>query len=197
MKDWNGGRNSVFTTLGASNHTDKEREVNDYYATDPKAVDALVGAYELPKKIWEPACGAGHLVGRLLELGYDVEATDLIDRGCGEGGVNFLCEMDAHDCDCILTNPPYKYATEFVVRALELLPEGGVCAMFVKTTFLESEKRWNAIWSKNPPRYVFQFIKRILCAMNGDFDAYTSSAASYCWMVWEKGWKGDTVIRWV
>ena len=26
MKDWNGNKNSVFKTLGASNHTDKERE---------------------------------------------------------------------------------------------------------------------------------------------------------------------------
>ena len=33
-KDWTGNYNSIFKTLGASNHTDKEREVNDYYATD-------------------------------------------------------------------------------------------------------------------------------------------------------------------
>lgn len=33
---------SIFTTLGASNHTEKEREINDYYATDPIAVDALL-----------------------------------------------------------------------------------------------------------------------------------------------------------
>lgn len=28
--DWTGNSNSIYTTLGASNHTDKERETNDY-----------------------------------------------------------------------------------------------------------------------------------------------------------------------
>lgn len=41
-KDWTGNGKSIFTTLGASNHTDKEREINDYYATDPIAIDALL-----------------------------------------------------------------------------------------------------------------------------------------------------------
>lgn len=41
-KDWTGNAKSIYTTLGASNHTDKEREFNDYYATDPIAVDALL-----------------------------------------------------------------------------------------------------------------------------------------------------------
>ena len=32
--DWTGNLNSIYKTLGASNHTDKEREENDFYATD-------------------------------------------------------------------------------------------------------------------------------------------------------------------
>lgn len=42
MKDWIGNQKSIFATLGASNHTDKEREKNDYYATSPIAIDALI-----------------------------------------------------------------------------------------------------------------------------------------------------------
>ena len=41
-KDWTGNGKSIFPTLGASNHTEKEREINDYYATAPIAVDALI-----------------------------------------------------------------------------------------------------------------------------------------------------------
>ena len=40
--DWIGDKNSVFKTLGATNHTTKERENNDYYATDPIAIDSLI-----------------------------------------------------------------------------------------------------------------------------------------------------------
>ena len=45
MKDWTGNGNSIFKTLGASNHTDKERESQDYYATDPIAIDKLAAVY--------------------------------------------------------------------------------------------------------------------------------------------------------
>lgn len=41
-KDWNGNSNSIFKTLGASNHTEKDREENDFYATDPIAIDVLI-----------------------------------------------------------------------------------------------------------------------------------------------------------
>ena len=105
-KDWTGNGKSIFTTLGASNHTEKEREINDYYATDPIAVDALLqGGAELNHKIWECSAGQGHLSERLIELAYEVHSTDLIDRGYGEGGIDFLQTTEMWDGD-ILTNPP-------------------------------------------------------------------------------------------
>ena len=33
--DWSGNARAIYTTLGASNHTEKERAGNDFYATDP------------------------------------------------------------------------------------------------------------------------------------------------------------------
>lgn len=32
----------VFVTIGANNHTNEIREKDDYYATDPKAIDLLL-----------------------------------------------------------------------------------------------------------------------------------------------------------
>lgn len=89
MKDWTGNRKSTFVTLGASNHTDKERESNDFYATDPIAIDKLVKVMQLPYKIWECACGTGCLSDRLKDFGHDVVSTDLVDRDYG-GGKQFL-----------------------------------------------------------------------------------------------------------
>lgn len=157
MKDWTGNKKSTFVTLGASNHTDKEREKNDFYATQPEAINKLVGAIRnmLPKKVWECACGTGCLSDRLKDFGYDVVSSDLIDRGYGDIA-DFLktTEMPT-DCNCIITNPPYKYATEFVKHSLELLKKGGLCAMFLKTTFLEGQKRYDEIFSTTPPHLRF------------------------------------------
>lgn len=201
MNDWTYNTRNVFITLGATNHTEKERHNEDFYATEPIAIDGLKKVFEIPHNVWECACGEGHLSKRLEELGHKVESTDLIDRGFGIGGVDFLkCEKRTPECECILTNPPYKYATEFVIHALDLLPIGGYCIMFLKTTFLEGQKRYNSLFSKNPPKYVFPFVKRVQCAKNADFEGMKNgggSAVSFSWFVWEKGYKGDTIVKWI
>ena len=61
MKDWIGNKKSTFVQLGASNHSEKEREENDFYATDPKALEIFLDkleedGIELHNKILEPAC---------------------------------------------------------------------------------------------------------------------------------------------
>ena len=151
-KDWTGNGNSVFKTLGASNHTKEEREVNDYYATSPTAIDLLKKKVELPKQILEPACGAGHLSVRMEELGHEVKSYDLIDRGYGEVQDFFSMTEPPFEGDfAIVTNPPYKYATEFVQHSLVLVPEGSMVCLFLKTTFAESKGRYSKIFRNYPP----------------------------------------------
>lgn len=203
-KDWSGNKKSTYITLGASNHTDKEREQNDFYATDPVAIDGLNSIWDIPQNIWECSCGEGHLSKRLQELGHNVYSTDLINRdfqveAMGESDFLKTTELP-ENCECILTNPPYNKATEFVIHALDLLPQGGYCAMFLKTTFLEGKKRYNLLFSKTPPKYIFQFVSRVLCAKNADFEGMIAgggSAVSYAWFIFEKGYKGDTIIKWI
>lgn len=79
----------------------------------------------------------------LIEHGYEVISTDLIDRGFGNGWVDFLtCNTSFMDIPYdIITNPPYKYSTEFAEKALELVADGRKVAMFLKLTFMESKKR--------------------------------------------------------
>lgn len=198
-KDWTGNRKSIYSTLGASNHTDKEREKNDFYATDPIAIDALLrGGVILNHKIWECAAGQGHLSKRLIEYGYEVKSTDLIDRGYGDGGIDFLNITEKWDGD-ILTNPPYKYAREFIEHAMELIPDGRKVFMFLKLQFLEGKGR-AALFEKYPPKTVFVSRSRILCAKNGLFDemrAAGGSAVAYAWYEFEKGYKGPSVIKWI
>lgn len=202
-KDWTGNGGSIFTTLGASNHTDKEREQHDFYATSPKAIDSLAGRhYNLPSHVWECACGRGDLSERLQYYGVEVTSTDLIYRGYGKGGVDFLeaKELPSPAIDGILTNPPYKYALAFVLHALELLQNGQQCIMFLKTTFLEGKERRKRLYSLYPPKVIYQFSERVLCAKNAEFERMKrggGSAVAYAWFVWEKGYKGDTIIKWI
>lgn len=188
--------------IGASNHFSEERGENDYYATDPIAIDKLLSVEKPNERIWEPACGGGHLAERLKEKGYRVRSTDIVDRGYCDEIVDFL--SDSHETiDLtydILTNPPYKQATEFVIKALEVLPARCKCYMFLKLTFLESEKRYKQIFKDNPPIRIHVFSKRVACAKNGDFSRVKESGGSvtaYAWFVWEKGYKGTTTVDWI
>lgn len=200
-QDWTGNKNSVWKTLGASNHTDKEREQHDFYATESRAIDLLVSKVDLPKQILEPACGAGHLSIRLEELGHDVYSSDLIDRGYGETQDFFAMTEPPFEGDfAIVTNPPYKYATPFIKHALELVPQGSLVCMFLKTTFAESKGRYKELFVTTPPHRVLQCVERVLCAKNGDFETMRrngGSAAAYAWWTWIKGFKGQTTLDWL
>lgn len=149
--DWTGNRVSIFKTMGASNHSDADRQSDDFYATDPAVLDNLSRKYTIPHVVMEPACGEGHLSRWLEEHGHKVYSSDLMDRGYGEQQNFFEMMTVPDDCECILTNPPYKYATEFVLHALEMLRPGGQVVMFLKTTFLETERRYNEIFKNTPP----------------------------------------------
>lgn len=204
MKDWSGNKKSTFVGLGASNHSEKERQDNDYYATDPKALEIFLDKIEadgikLHKKILEPACGEGHLSKVLENKGYEVLSTDLVDRGYGIGGIDFLkenaFEVNGFEAD-IITNPPYKYAQEFVEHSLNMQKDGYYTIMFLKIQFLEGQKR-KEMFKKYPPKYVYINSARQLCAMNGEFEKYSATALCYCWYIWEKGFVGEPTIRWI
>lgn len=199
-KDWIGNSKSVYTTLGANNHSEDEREQYDYYATDPIAIDILIndGKSEINHNVWECACEEGHLAKRLSDYGYNVTATDLIDREFGIGGVNFLETNTIFNGD-IVTNPPYKHAVKFIEHALDIIPTGNKVFMFLKLQFLEGKSR-KELFKKYPPKFVYVSSSRILCAKNGDFKAAKkngASAVAYAWYEWEKGYTGDTIIKWV
>jgi hypothetical protein len=195
MKDWTGNKTSVSSTLGASNLSAGERADYDYYATPSRALDAII-PYLNNNKIWECACGEGSLSSRLKENGFEVRESDLIIRNYPCEQLDFLMCFDKWDGD-ILTNPPFAFAKEFVEHSLMLIGEGQKVFMFLRVQFLESQKR-RYLFDASPPKYMLVYSKRNpQCAKNGDFSKPTGNASMYCWFVWEKGFKGDTIIKWI
>lgn len=188
MADWVGNASFRNCNLRSSN-----AEPNDYYATEPRATELLLELEEFCHNVWEPACGEGHISKVLETRGYEVLSTDLIGRGYGLGDVDFLeAEADGSAFD-IITNPPYKYAKEFVEKALELVPVGNKVAMFLKLTFLEGKAR-RELFRNNPPLRVYVASARLRCGKNGVFEG--SSMAAYAWFIWQKGHQGPCELRW-
>lgn len=193
----NVGAHNVYATLGATNHGKFDRQLDDYYATDPKALELLLQKEDFAHNIWECACGEGHLSKVLEEHGYSVHSSDLVDRGFGHGGVNFLQYDEVYNGD-IITNPPYKFAKEFVEKAIETVTDGHKVCMLLKLQFLEGKAR-RELFEKYPPKYIYVASGRINCCKNGDFSKgqrENNSALAYAWFIWEKGYHGEPVVRW-
>lgn len=194
----NSNKQSIFKMLGASNHTEKERQKEDYYATDPIAVELLLDLETFNKDVWECACGERHLSNVLEKRGFNVRSSDIIKRCDDIEEYDFLKKENIEWNGDIITNPPYKYAEEFVYKALQIIPTGNKVAMFLRLQFLEGKKR-KQLFTNFPPTKVLVSSSRIICAKNADFEKMKQgggSAVAYAWIIWEKGFQGDPIIKW-
>ena len=187
---------NIFKQIGASNHTDKERQKYDYYATEPKAMELLLRQETFSENVWECACGEKHLSKVLEANGYSVRSSDIIDR-CGNEVFDFLDMNNTHWDGDIITNPPFRRAEEFIEKALSIIPDWSKVAMFLKIQFLEGKGR-RELFNYAPPYRIYVFSSRIKCVINGDFDKMEhNSAVAYAWFIWKKGYRGRPEIVWI
>ena len=179
----------------STNNRRKDSEINDFYATDPRAAQDLLDVEEFSDTVWECAVGKGHIANVLKDNGYKVIATDLIDRGYPDTEEKNFFDYKENDKD-IITNPPFKLAQKFLEHAQEISSNGTRIAFFLKLTWLEGKAR-GKMFKKYPPKYIYVFSSRRGCARGGDFDKYSSSAVAYCWYIWEVGEHTEPIIRWI
>lgn len=179
---------------GLNRKEGEERQPDDFYATEPGAIPPLLKVLGAEweqggKRIYECACGKGHLSNMLELYGHQVTSTDLVDRGYGVGGVDFLQFnlYETMEFDAVITNPPFKHALQFIEKSLKIAP---IVCMFLRIGFIESERR-DKFFRENPPRYVAVFRKRARTSKDGKFPEGESSATCYAWFIWERGYKGN------
>lgn len=189
----NSDTRKVFSTLGASNHSTTERHPEDLYCTHPDAVKELLKIEHFGKDtpIWECCDGLGHISDTLIAAGYDVMRSDLYTRGRDIEQIDFLGHQERWDGH-IITNPPYREASRFVKHAIERVSAGHKVAMWLRILYLESAER-KRLFAQYPPIRVWISSRRIPCGKEGVFGA---SAQGFAWYIWEKGFQGETTLKW-
>ena len=173
---------------------------DDCYETPAVATNALMAVETLPEIIWEPACGPGAIVEVLRTMGKTVIATDLVDYGC-ENSIarrDFLMEQSAPDgCEAIVTNPPFKLASEFVRHGLLLVPK---VVLLLRLAFLEGTGRSDVIDGGKFAR-VHVFRNRLpRMHRRGWEGAEATNTMAFAWFVWDRAHNGPTEmhrISWV
>jgi hypothetical protein len=176
------------------------RAAFDFYATPPEATRALLSVEGFDGAVWEPACGDG-AISRILheEAGNSVVSTDLVDRGYGMAGVDFLREAEPR-AKHIVTNPPYGrgLADRFIGQALRLTRRtGGSVAMLLDLSSLCHPLR-HAKFVHTPPAAIYG-LDELVCWPNGQRDAALERVAQirYCWVIWKPGHVGRPTFWWL
>lgn len=186
-------------------HRKESVRQDDFYPTPPWATRALMNQIALitgtpiaGKRVWEPACGQGDIVRPLRDRGCSVYASDLNDYdwdGQTESRVDFLLTTRSERFDWIITNPPYKLATEFCLTAIQHQPLYGV-AMFCRLTFVEGMARHDRLYSDFPPSHVLIFTERVNLN-KGSLRRNISTPVGSAWYVWLTGYTGPTNLLWI
>jgi len=177
------------------NRKNNEREPNDFYVTPPETTRALMEREKFDGLIWECACGTGEMAEVIKEYDCMVFSSDLIDRGYGRGGVDFLQHPDEDEVENIITNPPYKHAFAFVKKAKKIATKK--IAMLLKITFLEGISRYEMFQDTDfPLKIVYVFCRRQKVAKEG-MELKNAGMIAYAWFVWDKEYKGKPIIEWI
>lgn len=193
----------VIQILGGANH-DTVREDEDFYATPTMAVQKLIDSFGFKEneEIYDPCVGKGHILKPFRDAGFAVRGTDLIERHdlwddsiVYPGNCDFLNSSGMIAAN-IVTNPPYKICLEFAKKGLERLAFGYKMCMLLKIQFLETKARYE-FFKENPPKYIYVFVNRIGCIPGGESDVNKPSAICYAWYIWEKGFNGEPIVRWI
>lgn len=174
-----------------------EREDNEHYVEPSWTSARLFQEEEFTGGIWDPCCGFGTIPREASLAGFaHVFATDLVDRGYT--GLDRAVSFFEFDYPCsfftnIVCNPPFNIAKEFALHALTLADK---VAMIIPTPRLNAA-RWlhdtplKTVWLMTPrpsmpPGYVIAAGEK---PGGGKTD--------YCWLVWERGFKGTPEMKWL
>jgi hypothetical protein len=171
------------------------REKDDFYPTPPEATRALLLVETFEGEIWEPACGDGAISKELEAAGHQVRSSDLVDRGYGTAGIDFLMEWQSHT-DNVITNPPYKLAEEFAYKALQFSKRK--IAFLCKLSWLEGRRR-RRLFESSPLARVWVFANRIRL-QRGRLPTAADTGSGmfgFAWYVWECGYIGRPTIGWL
>ena len=167
----------LFGSWVAGGNSSVGRKKDDFYPTPSECVYSLIKYIDIPKKVWSPACGLGGISKPLEELGHEVISTDLFYRGYGEGNIDFL-KCKEKMADCVIENPPFNLAEQFIVKCKEL--DISVFCMLLKSQYWHAAKRVKLFNEIKPS-------KVLAMTWRPDFLGGGSPTMDCIWTCWEKG----------
>ena len=171
------------------NNASGNRIKDDDYPTPYSMVWQLLERETFPKRILEPAAGPLRAMVTVLgDYGYEVTSRDISE------GFDFT-EHQIEQHPAIITNPPYKFSLQFLLRAKQVATEK--IALLLPLTYLYGQERYDLVFSdrKFPLDKVLVFTRAPMLGLPLREDGkYPTGMQVYAWFIWTKGKRGAPTI---
>jgi hypothetical protein len=124
------------------------------------------------------------MVVALRQAGFTVVATDITD------GCDFLTTNPPRPFQAIITNPPYELATEFIERAVSIIPADGFVAMLLRTDFDHAKSRQHLFGE------CASFWKKVVLTKRVKWfeDSDGQPPFNHAWMIWWAAHSGKPTL---
>ncbi len=175
------------------------RDPLDYDPTPPDATAAFLAAEgdrlrQIGGPVWEPAVGGGHMARELQRHGFDVIGSDVVDRGWPGTQIKSLYDWTKAPTDILITNPPYCEinARDGHGRWLRHIRD-----LNVRYSAMLLNWDWPAarINGMDDLHTSYPMSRIYLCLWKIDFRGGGSPPQRNGWIVWDRDWSGETVLR--
>lgn len=187
-------QSAVMIQKGNGRSSGYDRQAQDWYVEPRRAVEALLDVEVFEGGVWDPACGGGNIPRACSDRGIEAVGSDIIDRGYGIAPNDFLVGPFFPAVRHVISNPPFGIAVEFTTRALALVD--GKVAILQRTSWLEGERRYQALFAKGHLMRMWQFRSRISMPPGDSGSEPKGGSVSFAWFVfsaahsgpWSGGW---------
>lgn len=158
----------------------KKFDPKDFYQTPTSITKRLLQAYKIPLdwQILEPAAGQGAIANVLSKAGYSVTCYDKYFMN-----IDFFEQSTKFDC--VITNPPFSQASDFVSYAMKVAE---VAIFLLPLDFLHSKTRLEKLYTSEDFHCsdVFILVRRPLMTQELQ-DTYKTGSVTFAWFVFKHG----------
>ena len=134
------------TTEDAVRYFIRSMHIDRRYERKVAMMEDILREEDFCRCILEPFCGSGTMSEAIRAHGYEVESSDIVDRGYGEVRDFFSADFEPGKCD-IITNPPYAGDLAGIVSRCIGLCRRKV-AMLMPLGYLSGRDRHRNIYGK-------------------------------------------------
>jgi hypothetical protein len=195
------------------------RADHDFYPSPDWVVEAalnLIPDTFVPSTILDPGAGTGvwgryarkrypYALIRGIEIRPVLRVSFEYDEWFTEDYLQGSVRDTDTNCryDLVIGNPPYgvggdrNYAEKFVRKAYGSLITGGYLVFLLRMAFLASQSRGAGLYKQMPPKEVAVLSKRPSFMPTGHPKEGKTDATEYAIFVWQKGYHGETKLRWI